>query len=182
MSGDKYLIRNQNAVYFITCTVIYWIDLFSRVGYKDIIVNSLNYCIKNKGLTVYAWVIMTNHIHLVASCSPPFGMSGFLRDFKKYTSKRFIDEMGKIHESRAEWLLDRFAYEASRTGRAEYYKIWRDDNHAIDLTNIDVFQKVAYIHNNPVMAGLVFEPDQYPYSSALDYNGKKGLVTVTQIT
>lgn len=90
--------------------------------------------------------------------------------------------MDKIHESRAEWLLDKFAFEASRTGRAEHYKICRDDNHAIDMTNIDVRHKVEYIHNNPVVAGLVFEPDQYPYSSAVDYGGRTGLVTVTPIT
>lgn len=58
MSGDRYLITDQHAPYFITCTVIHWIDLFSRKDYKDIIVDSLNYCVREKSLTLYGWVIM----------------------------------------------------------------------------------------------------------------------------
>ena len=77
MSGDRYLIQDQEGTYFgfaelvnsvLTFTVIDWIDVFSRVEYRDIVVQSLNYCIKEKGLVVNAWVIMTNHIHLVARC------------------------------------------------------------------------------------------------------------------
>jgi REP element-mobilizing transposase RayT len=124
---------------------------------------------------------MSNHIHLVAKCDDPTGMSAFLRDFKKFTSKRFIDEIELIHESRKDWLLDKFSFEARRTGRAEKYKIWTDDNHAIDLTHLNALEKVSYIHDNPVKAGLVFYPEQYPYSSAIDYAGKKGLVMVERL-
>ncbi len=68
MSGDLYLIQDQEGTYFLTFTVIDWIDVFGRVEYRDIVVKSLIYCIKEKGLLVNAWVIMTNHIHLVARC------------------------------------------------------------------------------------------------------------------
>ena len=61
----KYKFRNPEAVYFVTFTTVNWIDVFTRPIYKEIIVDSLNYCIKNKGLMVYAWVIMSNHVHLV---------------------------------------------------------------------------------------------------------------------
>jgi len=84
-------------------------------------------------------------------------------------------------ESRKEWLLDKFAFEAKRTGRAEFYKIWRDDNHAIDLSHIDVKEKVNYIHRNPVRASLVELPDHYLYSSAIDYAGGKGQVKVVVV-
>ena len=106
MSGDKYFITDQHATYFITCTVIHWIDLFTKKEYKDIIVESLNHCIDNKNLQLYSWVIMSNHLHLVARCSAPGTMSGFLRDFKKFTSKRFIKTIQNTNESRAEWLLE----------------------------------------------------------------------------
>ena len=98
MAGDKYIIKDQYATYYLTCTVIHWIDLFTRREYKDIIVESLNYCVKEKNLVINAWVIMSSHIHLVARCEAPTGMSAFLRDSKKFTSKRFIDEMELIHE------------------------------------------------------------------------------------
>jgi len=178
MSGDKYFITDQHNPYFLTLTVVHWIDLFSRKDYRDVIVESLNYCIKEKNIRVYSWVIMTNHVHLICQASPPGSMSSFLRDFKKFTSKAIIKKMEEIHESRKEWLLDMFAFEAHRTGRAKYFKIWKDDNHAIDLTVIDMDEKIEYIHLNPVRAGWVLCEDHYLYSSAIDYYGGEGLVDV----
>ena len=187
MSGDRYLIHDQNACYFITMTIVYWIDIFSRKEYRDVIVESLNYCVDHKGLELHAWALMTNHLHIIGRIIPndddmedQRGMSAFLRDFKKFTSKKMIKTMESIPESRKEWMLDKFSYAAKRTRRAKKYKIWKDDNHAIDLDHngIDVMQKVDYVHNNPVVAGWVLEPDQYLHSSAMDYTGKKGLVKV----
>ena len=89
--------------------------------------------------------------------------------------------MDTISESRKEWLLDKFSFEAKRTRRAENYKVWKDDNHAIDLSHIDLMEKVNYFHNNPVRAGLVDFPEHYVYSSARDYIGEKGLVKVTVV-
>lgn len=135
MSGDRYKIINQHATYFCTLTVIHWIDIFTRSSYRDIVVESLNYCVDNKGVTVFSWVIMSNHIRLVTQVGPPFRFSDFLRDFKKFTSKAIIREIGTTAESRREWLLDKFSFEARRTGRAENHKVWRDDNHAIVISN-----------------------------------------------
>jgi REP element-mobilizing transposase RayT len=181
MSGDRYFIKDQQATYFITCTVIYWVDLFTRKCYKDILVDSLNYCVKEKGLIIYSWVLMSNHIHLICRTESPQSMSDFLRDFKKFTSKRFIEAIELVNESRREWLLDKFSFEARRTGRAENYKIWKDGNHAVDIRNVDLWQKVNYIHNNPVRSGYVEYPDQYLYSSAKDYANQKGLVRIIRL-
>ena len=87
MSGDKYFITDQHATYFITCTIIHWIDLFTKKEYRNIIVESLNYCIDHKSLQLYSWVIMSNHLHLFARCSAPGTMSGFLRVLKKLPLK-----------------------------------------------------------------------------------------------
>jgi len=178
MSGDRYKIQDQQGCHFITMTIVHWIDVFSRMEYRDIMVNSLNYCIDKKGLRLYAWVIMSNHVHIVARIETELGMSGFLRDFKKYTSKGILKAIQEIPESRREWLLDKFSYEARRTGRATNYKLWKDDNHAVDLSNIDMMDKINYIHNNPVNAGIVVEPAHYLYSSARDYARMKGLINV----
>jgi putative transposase len=89
MSGDKYLISDKAGCYFVTFTVIHWIDIFSRREYRDIVVDSLNYCIDQKGLVVYAWVIMSNHIHLVITTKSDNGnISDIIRDFKKTHRKR----------------------------------------------------------------------------------------------
>ena len=181
MAGDRYYIRDQHAVYFITSTVVYWVDIFTRREYRDIIVDSLNYCVKHKGLVINGWVIMSNHIHLLARSEDEAGMSGFLRDFKGFTSRKLITELQTIPESRREWLLDKFAFEARRSGRAKNFKIWKDDNHAVEMTGHDSLDRLAYIHENPVRAGLVDEPDHYVYSSAREYAGRKGLVEIEKI-
>lgn len=181
MAGDSYKIQDQNGVYFLTMTVVHWVDVFSRREHKEVIVDALNYCIQEKGLVLYAWVIMSNHVHLVATVETALGMSGFLRDFKKFTSKKLIESIKEVPESRRGWLLKMFTDEASETGRAKHYKVWQDDNHAVDLRHIDAMQKIDYIHENPVKAGIVYEPQEYVYSSAGDYAGIPGLVKVVVI-
>ncbi len=180
MSGDRYKIQDQFATYYLTLTIVKWIDIFSRIEYRDTVVESLNYCINNKGLILNSWVIMTNHIHLVCRVESEIGMSGFLRDFKKFTSKKIAEQVEELNESRKEWLLDKFGFEAKRTGRAEVYKIWKDGNHPIDLSNhsIDIMNKIDYVHMNPVKAGWVDFPEDYIYSSARNYVNRKGLIKV----
>ena len=61
----KYKFRNQEQLYFISFAVVYWIDLFIRNEYKDILLDSWKYCQANKGMELYAWCIMTSHVHLI---------------------------------------------------------------------------------------------------------------------
>jgi putative transposase len=177
MSGDKYKINNPSGTYFCTLTIVYWIDIFSRQVYRDIVVDSLNYCIQNKGLILNSWVIMSNHIHLIGRVSAPYHFSDFLRDFKKFTSKAMVAQIKQGPESRSKWLLDKFAFEAKRKGRATHFKIWKDSNHAIEMDGyMDIYQKINYVHQNPVKNGLVTNPEDYIYSSARDYLGDGGLL------
>jgi putative transposase len=182
MSGDKYVITDQQGCYFVTFTVIQWIDLFSRRQYRDIIVDSLNYCIAVKGLVVYGWVIMSNHIHLIITTKgEKENISEIIRDFKKHTSRKIVLEMKLINESRKEWILHSMSSEAKRVGRANLYKLWRDDNHAIRIDNviIKIDVRLNYIHENPVRNGLVANAWEYLYSSAIDYElDRKGFVNI----
>jgi len=100
MSGDRYVITDQNAIYFLTFTVIDWVDVFSRKEYKLELIDSMNYCIREKGLIVYAWVIMSNHIHVIWQAKDGFQLSPIIRDFKKFTSKRIISIIETENESR----------------------------------------------------------------------------------
>ena len=106
MSGDRYHITNQHQTCFITCTVVEWIDLFTRPIYKQIIVDSLNHCIQNNGLILNGWVLMSNHLHFAGRCPEPYRMSDFLRDFKKHTSKALANAVLTTTESRRECLPD----------------------------------------------------------------------------
>ena len=176
MSGDRYLISDQNAVYFLTFTVVGWVDVFTRKEHKLEIVDSLNYCIQHKGLTVYAWCIMSNHVHLIVRAKEGFRLSDIIRDFKKFTAKRIIGKIENEPESRREWMLNMFEFSGRNLQRIQKYKFWKDDNHAIELDTRIMEQRLNYIHLNPVRAMCVEEPEHYIFSSAKDYSGKKGLV------
>jgi REP element-mobilizing transposase RayT len=175
-------IRNKISsgyVYCLTLTVEEWIDVFSRPAYKHIIIDSLNYCINNKGLEVYCWCLMSNHLHLIARAKEKGNLSDILRDFKKFTSKTLIAAIKEIQESRRDWMLNLFWYAGKNNKKIKYFKIWQDGSDAKEIHSVDFLdEKMNYIHNNPVRAELVANPEDYLYSSARDYAGEKGLINI----
>ena len=108
--STKYTVKDQNAPHFLTLTIVGWIDIFIRKIYRDIVIESLKYCQKEKGLEIFAHVIMSNHIHLIANARAGYSLSGILRDFKKFTSKKMILSIQEDTESRRNWMLKLFAY------------------------------------------------------------------------
>ena len=173
-----YQIKDQSALYFLTLQVVYWADIFTRQVYRDIVVDSLDFCRKNKGLEVYAWVIMSNHVHLIVR-SKVNRLSDTLRDFKRHTSKRIIEKIEQHPESRRMWLLMIFKYAARRHKRNKIFQVWTHENHAVELdTNEMIESRMNYLHNNPVKAGIVFNPEDYLYSSARNYAELEALMEI----
>jgi putative transposase len=163
--------------YFLTLTIIDWIDIFSRPVYKHIMVDSMNYCISHKGLKVYCWCLMSNHLHMIASASDEDSLSDILRDFKKFTSKAITDAVKEEPESRRDWMLNLFWYAGKYDKKIKYFKVWQEGNDAKEIHTTDFLEeKINYIHHNPVRSELVANPEEYLYSSARDYSGEKGLV------
>jgi REP element-mobilizing transposase RayT len=164
--------------YYLTITVVDWIDIFSRPVYKHIIVDSINYCIVNKGLKVYCWCLMSNHLHMIASADNG-SLSDILRDFKKFTSKALIQAVQEEAESRRLWMLNLFWYAGKNDKKIKYFKVWQEGNDAKEIHSTAFLdEKMNYIHQNPVKAELVGNPEDYLYSSARDYAGEKGLVDI----
>ena len=98
-------------LYFTTSTVIDWVDIFTRASYRHIVVDSLTYCQQAKGLKIYAWVLMSNHLHMVVSTEGKQTIGEILRDFKKFTNKKILKTLEEDeHESRRTWMLDRFRF------------------------------------------------------------------------
>jgi REP element-mobilizing transposase RayT len=168
MSG-KYKAGEREMPHFVTSTVVGWVDVFTRKCYADLILDSLKYCIKEKGLNVHAWVIMSNHIHLIISSNEK-SLPDIMRDFKKYTSYAITKAIAENNgESRRAWMLNLFRFAGKSTGIKEY-KFWQSDYHPVQLcTNKMIQQRLKYLHENPVRAGIVRRPEDYTYSSALDY-------------
>ena len=172
--------RINGEVYFVTDTVVDWVDIFTRPLYKHIIIDSLSYCQKEKGLLIYAWVLMTNHLHMIVGRKGENKVSDIMRDFKKFTSKEIIRILlVEPTESRRDWILNRFEYAGKNDKKIKNYRFWQEGNDAQGIFLNDYFnQKLNYIHENPVKAEIVNRPEDYRYSSAIDYAGGKGLLEV----
>jgi len=180
--SSRYKVYDNYQPHFITSTVVNWMDALSRPIYKDILINSLQFCIQEKGLQLHAWVIMNNHFHLIASAKEGYEIAAIMRDLKKFTSRKMIEAIAQNpQESRKEWMLNAFSYAGKHNKSNEHYQFWQQDFHPIALTNEDSFrQKMEYLHNNPVKEGIVWQPQDYKYSSAIDYfENKEGLLPLT---
>lgn len=162
----SYQIQNQSMPYFLTFQVVGWVDVFSRQCYRDLVIDSLDYSRKHKGLKLYAYVIMTNHIHLVVSHRNE-DLSGWVRDFKKYLAKEIFNMIDQVNESRRDWMKVVFNYHSKYNKRNIGRQFWIQENHAVELYNNDLINtRIDYIHQNPVKAGWVQYAEDYLYSSA----------------
>ena len=146
----NYKIRNQDKLYFVTFTVIQWLDVFIRREYRD----------------MHARWIMGRH-------GEP-SLEGIIRDIKKYTSTKIIEAIAaNDHESRRELLLWLFERAGKRNSNNTKYQFWQQHNQPIELnSNKKLDQRLNYIHQNPVEAGIVLSPEDYLYSSAMNYAGR----------
>lgn len=79
MASNQYFIRNQDALHYLTITVVDWVDVFTRKEHNLKIIDSLRYCQKQKGLRIFGWCLMSNHMHLLAAASNEFRLSDIIR-------------------------------------------------------------------------------------------------------
>jgi len=179
--ATRYRFGDSERSHFITFSVIEWIDVFSRECYKEILVDSIKFSIANKGLIVHAWVIMPNHVHMIVSAMQGHDLMGIIRDIKKFTSRKITEAIKEnVQESRKQWMLWLFKSAAAKNSNNNDYQFWQQDNHPIELITKEMIdQRLNYLHENPVKAGLVWEPADYKYSSGIDYyKQEKGLIEI----
>ena len=174
----NYKFHNPEGIYFVSFAVVEWLDIFAENEYKDIVVDSLEFCQREKGMEIIAWCIMTNHIHLIFRSVGGQHPSLLLGDFKRFTSKTIVKAIhNSSDESRKKYYLDSFRKAASRSSNVNNYQFWQHDNKPIELwSNSVINEKINYIHLNPVQAGFVYKPEDYLYSSAKNYIDEKGLL------
>ena len=181
--STKYKIRDQDQLHFVSFSVVEWIDVFTRNKYKEILLDSLRYCQKNKGLEIYAWCIMTDHVHLIIGTNQE-PMENILRDFKSFTSRTLKEVIsGNYRESRRKWMVAMLKEAGKINNNNNEWQFWQQSNHPIELFSNDIMdQKLYYIHRNPVVAGFVDRPEDWVHSSARDYYcNKKGLLDIKLI-
>ena len=179
--STAYRFTENEVPHFITMTIVEWMDLFNRQKYKDILIDNLRFCIKEKGLNVHAYVIMSNHVHMIVSTHELKELSGLIRDFKRYTAKVMYETLkSDTQESRRNWMLWIIESQGERSSSNEVMKIWRHENHPVPLYSEKLInQRLKYIHDNPVRAGICRSPVDYVYSSAASYSGEPGLIPLS---
>jgi len=181
--SSKYKVGENAIPHFVTFSVVGWVDVFSREQYKELFVESLKYCQQKKGMVLHAWVIMTNHVHLIIS-SNSNKLEDIVRDLKKYTSKQITKAIQENNsESRKEWILNIFSFAGKSNNNNKDFQFWKQDYHPVELNTTEKSkQRLAYLHENPVRSGLVWEPWHYKYSSAIDYyTNEHGLLKIEHL-
>lgn len=157
----------------MTETIVNWMPLFSNPDVVSIIYDSFKFLIAKDRLLIYAYVIMENHLHLVASSKD---MSKEIGDFKSFTAREIIDY---YKERKAERILNDLAFYKVPHKKDREHQLWQEGSHPELIQNREMMiQKVTYIHNNPVKRGYVDDPAHWRYSSARNYAGMEGLLNV----
>jgi putative transposase len=175
---------NQQAAHYLTFNTVDWVDVFVRPTYKQIIANTLNEFIAAKRLTVFAWCLMSNHLHMMVQAKDGVGLSIIERDFKKATTHLVLESIDRENDLRREWMLARFEKDSQHLKRIEKYQLWQNSSNPVFVDfkePYSVEEQLMYIHENPVRDRLVCHGEDYLFSSAKNYQGKKGLVNVTVI-
>ncbi len=143
----------KDSFYFVTCTVQNWYYIFDRHNRWEILAESLKYCQKHKGLNIFAYVFMLNHIHFIAQAPD---MIRFLCDFKKFTSMQIMKNILATEPDVAKLF-------PKKNGK---FKIWEETNKPEIIETEKFFlQKMNYIHNNPVRKQYVQNPKHWYWSS-----------------
>ncbi len=151
---------------FFTATNLEWKKLLKPDKYKDIVMDSLRFLVQEKRIILYAFVIMENHLHLIWQMQAGIKAADVQRDFLKYTAQKIKKDL-QIHHPE---FLNQFKVKT----KDRNYQFWERNALSIELITEKVFQqKLNYLHNNPVVAGISKLPEQYRYSSASLYELNK---------
>ncbi|GMV99170.1 MAG: hypothetical protein AMXMBFR84_03090 [Candidatus Hydrogenedentota bacterium] len=161
---SRYRFHEPDAAYFLTCTIVEWISVFQSRPYFDSIATSLAFCRRQKGLRLYAYVIMENHLHLIASAPD---LSAVVQSFKSFTAREIV----RIAASGGQTpLLSQFTAYKKRYKMESAHQVWQEGTHPQRIQGDEMLnQKVDYVHNNPVRRGYVDLPEHWRYSSARNY-------------
>jgi putative transposase len=173
MTRSRYKIYEEAQPHFLTMSIVDWTPLFTNPEIVTELLGSIRFTQKERELTLYAWVVMEHHLHLIAKAPD---LSKTIKEFKSYTARTIVDYLKQRRSYK--WLKKlqkaKLAYK-----QKSKYQVWQEGSHPQQILNEEMLiQKIDYIHYNPVRRGYVDEPQDWRYSSARDYEGEKGLLEV----
>ncbi|MGR3309786.1 MAG: REP-associated tyrosine transposase [Candidatus Brocadiales bacterium] len=173
MSRSRYRIIGNKHPHFLTCTVVNWIPVFTEPEIAKIVLDSLDYLQQDKRLSLYGYVILENHLHLIASAED---LSKEIGDFKSFTARKIIDYLKDKH---ATTIINQLEYYKLPHKQDRNYQLWQEGSHPQLIQGEEMMrQKIEYIHYNPLRRGYVDDPTHWRYSSARNYAGQDGILKV----
>jgi putative transposase len=174
MTRSRYKVYDNAYPHFLTCTIVDWRPVFTRQDAVQILLDSLNFLQREKRIILFAYVVLENHIHFIASSD---ALSKEAGDFKSYTARRLLDLLDTVG---AKSLLDQSAFRKARHKTDRDHQFLQESSHPQQITSDDMMrQKIDYIHNNPIKRGFVDDPIHWRYSSARNYAGLAALIDVS---
>lgn len=176
MGRSHYKIHEPTHPHFITCTVLHWIPIFTRPQSVRIILDSLAYLQAHDNLKIYAYVILENHLHMVASSDD---LPATIKRFKSFTAKQLLQ---LLQDENVKTILGQLAFYKKAHKGETTYQLWQEGYQPKLLQNEAMMrEKIDYIHLNPVKRGYVDEARHWRYSSARDYEGVDGLLEIERV-
>jgi REP element-mobilizing transposase RayT len=173
MTRSRYRIWEKEQAYFMTCTIVSWLPVFTRPETVNIVFDSWRFLQRERGFQLFGYVILENHLHLIASSSD---LSKDMKDFKSFTARQIIE---LLRERGVIMLLEQLELFKARHKTESTYQVWEEGNHPEQIQGEEMMlQKLEYIHNNPVKRGYVDVPEHWRYSSVRNYLGMPGLAEV----
>ena len=173
MTRSKYKFLEKDQPHFVTCTVVEWLPLFTNPEVVEILLESLRFLQHERGLTIYAYVIMENHMHMIASGED---LGKIMKEFKSFTATQIVTYLKSRNSSDLLRMLQRAKLRHKTESK---HQVWQEGSHPEMIISDEMMrQKIEYIHNNPAKRGYVENPIHWRYSSASNYEGEKGLINV----
>ena len=173
MTRSRYKVFETEYPYFLTCTVVGWLPVFTRPETVQILFDSWRFLQDNNRMKVYGYVILENHLHLIASSGD---LSKEVGDFKSFTARQILNF---LEQQNAHLLLEQLKWHKAKHKADRDYQLWQEGSHPQQIQNEEMMrQKLDYIHQNPVVRGYVEEPVHWRRSSARNYAGLQGLIPV----
>ena len=176
MGRSRYKIYEPTHPHFITCTVLNWIPLFTRKESVEILIESFKYLQLTDNLKLYAYVILENHIHIVAQSDD---INKSMAKFKRHTARKLIMLLQKEN---VKTILEQLIFYKKAHKSDRPYQLWQEGiQPKLIQSDSMMTSKINYIHHNPVKRGYIDEAAHWRYSSARDYEGTRGLLEVERL-
>jgi putative transposase len=173
MTRTRYRICETEYPYFMTCTIVGWLPVFTRPEAVDIVIQAWRYAQRERDFLLFGYVILENHLHLIASA---LELPSVMQGFKSYTARQIVD---LLERRAARVLLRQLRAHKLRHKVQSDYQVWQEGSEPKQIqTEEMMWQKLEYMHNNPVARGYVDDPVHWRYSSARNYAGQSGLIDV----